>query len=230
MIMRKYFLLSGALIILSFTGCDTIEDIIDPYDAPIISDEGIVLSAGNLTIGDTLTASVSATNSESGPLTYQWSSSDGGMFIQPSDSSRVRWIAPLKGDVYTIRVKVSNEKKSAEASRDVNVISPENPIVNILSPKAGSYIVQYDSITVKASAVHDNPLAGVRLFVNDNMIMEQSYRLDNMYTMRFKSTAEMIGQTKLKIEAEAGNQYANLGSDSVFVFIEAIIQGKAGIN
>ncbi|MGD9898232.1 MAG: Ig-like domain-containing protein [Calditrichaceae bacterium] len=228
--MRKFYLSLGAIIVLIFIGCDTIGDIIDPYNAPVISDEGILLSAGNLMIGDTLTASVSATNPETGPLTYQWTSADGGMFIQPSDSSRVRWVAPLKGDVYTIRVKVANENKNAEASRDVNVISPENPIVNILSPKSGSYIVQYDSITVKASVVHDNPLAAVRLFVDDSLLMEQSYRPDNTYSMRFKSNAGMIGQTKIKIEAEAGNQLANLGSDSVFVFIEAIIQGKAGIN
>lgn len=67
--MRRFYLLLCVLIYL-IMGCDTIGDIIDPYDAPLISDEEIVLSAGNLTIGDTLTALVSATNPETGPLTY----------------------------------------------------------------------------------------------------------------------------------------------------------------
>lgn len=148
--------------------------------------------------------------------------------MQPSDSSRVRWVATLKGVLYTIKVKVSNEKKSMEVSRNVNVISPENPIVNILSPKEGSYIVQFDSVTVTASAVHDNPLAAVRLYVNDNMIAEQSYRPDNTYTMRFKSTAGMIGQTEIKFEAEAGNQFSTVGLDSINIFVRQLFRERRG--
>lgn len=219
--MKKIICLS--LILFVFYACDKVGDIIkgDDYQKPEI--ENLMLSQNNINPGDTVTAEVKATNPEKGQLTYSWSSSpSGGQFIPPTDENIIKWVAPGAGGEYTIKAIVKNEKKSDDIQKKVNVQSPENPLVNILSPKNGEFFVQNNSIEVTATAYHDNSLSYVKIMAGD-FLNQKDFEASNHYSFTVPTNAGMVGKLVIKIEAEAFGDHGNTGVDSVTVNVEGII-------
>ncbi len=204
--------------------CEGVEDLINAGKEPEIDEKGIVLSAEKVYPRDTVTASISATNPLDGPLNYAWSAT-GGTFIQPADKDTVRWIAPLSGRTYTIKVEVSNEKLSADASKDINVISLARPLVDIMSPEPDSHFILGKKIPVRAHAEHETGIKTVRLLIGDSLIAEKDGNSSNDYIFdALRAAPDMVGKAKLIIQAEGFNQLT--AQDEVEVQIEGIILGK----
>jgi len=196
------------------------------YEKPII--EKVDASPGTVNPGDTVTAVVVATNPEDGPLTYSWSSDPNrGQFIQPANNDTVFWIAPIIGDTYTLKVIVRNEKPNS-GQDIVTVQSSLNPLVDISSPKEGTFFVQNETIEVTTSAYHDNKLSFVRLFANGKQVAEKGYSAQNDYNFSFQTDSTMVGNLIIKVVAEAFNQPGNIGSDSVIVSVEGILPKRGG--
>lgn len=222
----KFFLLASVILFL-LSACNKVDDIInsDQYDPPEI--EAIGASHSNANPGDTVMVWVRATNPEEGLMTYSWQGT-GGKYIEPADKDTVFWIAPLAGGNYELKVTVSNEKKNKSATKIVNVISAQKPLVNILSPAAGAFFVQGQEIEVHAEAYHDNGLQQVELFVNDRLAAQQDYRSDNNYQFSFNSDTIRVGQVWIKVQAQVFDQPQNVNADSITVFIEGILPKTGG--
>jgi hypothetical protein len=209
--------------------CDGVEDIINGK-APVLDDAGIQVSADRVAPRDTVIASIKATNPQDGPLTYEWKC-DGGDFIPPADSSKVRWVAPLIGGNYELEVKVSNEKRHSDDSKIIYVESSDKPLVDILSPQKGTYFILNDLIPVEASAFHENDISIIRLYAinngRDSLIQELDGNISGTYSFSMlKAYPALVGQTILKVEAEARNALRTKGSDEVTVTVEGIIEGR----
>lgn len=222
--MKQYFNIFLLIVIIVFSGCKGIDSIFNPYKAPELDEQGVVLSADSVYPMDTVTASIKAVNPEDGPLYYEWSAAGNGRFIEPADKDTVYWIAPLDGDTYRIKVEVSNEKKSVEAHKDIVVNELTKPLVNILKPEEGTYFVQQESVEVEAYAYHNNGLTIVRLFVNDLKKDSVNCHIADIYKFKFKTDSTMVGTTNIKIEAESTSGITN--ADYVTINVEEFIPGK----
>jgi hypothetical protein len=104
------------------------------------------------------------------------------------------------------------------------VISLANPVVSILSPGSGAYLVQFESIEIKAEAFHDNRIAEVDFFINENLISTIGGHTSNIYVINWTNT-EPAGAAEIKVRATA-NQTGTTGMDSVNVIIEGVVPGK----
>lgn len=214
----------------ALVACEGVEELINANRPPELDERGIIVSADRVAPFDTVTASISATNPVEGPLFYEWSAT-AGRFIQPADSSLVRWIAPLLGGSYQLTVKVSNNRRSAEASKAVEVVSSAKPLVDIQEPAEDAYFVVNQQITVEATAQHENGISRVRLLVSkdgrDSLIQQLDgnaagvYRFEQLYAYR-----ALVGKATLLVEAQAANPLQTIGNDSLIINIEGIIEGK----
>ncbi len=222
--MKQYLNIFLLIVIIVFTGCKGIDSIFNPYKAPELDEKGIEVSKDSVFPRDTVIASIKATNPEDGPLYYEWSTTGNGWFIAPADKDTVRWIAPLEGGTYTITVKVSNEEKQKDASKDILVNNVKEPLVNIIKPENGTFFIQYEEINVEAYAYHNNDVTTVRLFVNGKQYGEKDYRGDNTYKFKFETDSTMVGTTTIKVEAD--NTLGKTGADSVTINVEEFIPGK----
>jgi hypothetical protein len=204
-------------------------EVMEPQQ-PILNG-GIVLSAAEVTVGDTLTASISATNPREGPLTYEWTS-DRGNCLYPKDNDTVLWVAPVSGGECTITVEVSNDLSSIQTSKNVNVVSSSVPVVNISAPQANTYFYIGDKILVDAQAYHDNGISAVRLYVQvhagqDSLIETLESDDDESYNFtKLKANSDLVGNAVIKVEAEAKNQLQTKGSDQVTIKVLGIHVGK----
>jgi hypothetical protein len=201
--------------------CST--DLFNPEKPPQIN--SLTLDRYEVDAGDTVTAAVSVRNARDKALTYGWTAS-GGFFILPSDQSTVRWKSPSTGGSYSISVTVSEEDRSASRSTDVTVRSLVLPDVLILSPQAGAYVVQHDSLEVRARARHDNGLDRVRLFINGGLKKTVDGGSGEVYTF-VCPVEEPAGEAIVRVEAVARVSLLTK-SDSIRVFIEGVVPGKAG--
>ena len=148
--------------------CSAASDLFNPNKKPEIKSpeiQSLVLDKDELDPGETVTATVSATDANGQTLSYDWGVS-GGQLLPPLDRSQVKWKTPAVGGVYRITVTVSNEEKSAYRSVSATVRSPVGPVVKILSPSEGSHWMQHTTLSVTAEARHDNGIARVDLFLN----------------------------------------------------------------
>jgi hypothetical protein len=200
-------------------------DLFNPDKPPQIV--GLILDRYEVDTGDTLTATVTVRDAKDKALVYGWTS-DGGRFLPPSDQASARWKAPQAGGLYRITATVTEQdKKSASRSTEITVRSMVLPDVMILSPQAGAYLVQHDSLTVTARCRHDNGIERVRLFINGNptggdfrQTGAETYSLACLVT-------EPAGPAVLRVEAVARiNHLAK--SDSTAVTIEGVVPGKTG--
>jgi hypothetical protein len=185
--------------------------------------QSLELDKYELDPGETVTATVSATDANGQTLIYEWTVS-GGQLLPPLDRSQVRWKTPAVGGVYRITVKVSNEEKSASRSVNATVRSLVNPVVKILSPSEGSRWLQHTDLSVTAQARHDNGIARVDLFLNRSRKATLNGRTDGMYAFTCELD-EPAGPAKVRIEAVA-NVTGSAGSDSVGIFIDGVVIGK----
>ncbi|MCK6622466.1 MAG: hypothetical protein HUU32_09925 [Calditrichaceae bacterium] len=201
--------------------CD-VEELLDPDEPPVIQSLKTANDFYQFNSGDTVTVMVLASNPEEGPLSYAWSAS-GGELLLPRDREQVKWIAPAVGGLYDIVVKVSNLKeKSVTDTLEIQVISPEAPLVEILSPREGDFLVQFTEITLSARAFHVNGLQTVSLFVNDTLKITRPYQ-PGSDVYNFNYTLDLPGGPNFfRVEAVAGISGA-VGADEVRVIIEVIL-------
>ena len=204
--------------------CDAAEDLITGRKAPEIisveSDKGWSVNPG-----DTVSITVNASNPEDGDLTYKWTVSAGSI-IDGTYETTLIWKAPIVGGPYNIEIEVSNEYKSNTESVTVEVASHVNPYVNITSPIIGEYLIQHTTCKLKFDATHNNGIAQIYVFINDQVIDSlagsqtiTSYDYDWLITQN-------AGTTEIEIVA-ISNITALSGSDRVNVSIEGILPGKA---
>lgn len=198
----------------------TAEVTVRSYEKPIIED--LDLSSNVVYPGDTVVATVTATNPEKGVLTYAWEAPDGGQFIPPTDEVTVQWVAPFIGKSYRIRAVVSNDEKST-LTKSVTVQSLTKPFVQILSPEDNEYFIQGGEIEISVNAYHDNHLSQVWLLVDNVFVDSLAWDASNNYIFKYVPDFSIVGETELKILAEVFNQPGNTASDYVTVSIEGIL-------
>ncbi len=210
---------------LTLVACEQVGDLINPKHPPELDAQGIVLSQDQVMPRDTVTASIKATNPLDGPLQFEWQA-DGGNFLPPFDSDTVLWVAPLSGGLYHLWVTVSNEDgKTTSPKKQINVISTSQPIVNILQPPEGKYFVVGQTCTVKVKAEHENGIALVRLWVNQQFMGAQDAAPAGYFEFAFKVTESMVGKTLLRAQAVARNQLQSTGEDETYIFVGGIVPG-----
>ena len=226
--MKKYFITIVLFIFLVFS-CDEVGKIIDEgiYQKPIIESLDLFPKM-DINIKDTVMAVVKATNPEKGLLTYKWSDDpeNSGRFIDPADRDTAYWVALSPGPA-TITVTVSNDEKKSKF-KSLTVIDPVKPIVKILSPKEGEYIVQNYTVSVTGTADHGNNINHIRLFVNDSLKGQISVdKLSVDFSLSFIADSSMFGETTIRVDAES-QQSGTTGADSVVVSIEGILPKRGG--
>jgi hypothetical protein len=216
----KYFL----LLILFLFACNAAEELLQTKKAPnvsaIQSDKGF-----NVNPGDTVSFSVSATNPEEGDLSYEWTS-EAGTYLGSCRESLVLWKAPISGGKYWIKVDVSNNHKTTSKSDEIEVISPDDPYVNIILPQSNDYLVQGSSVDIQFEAIHSNGISEVFIEVNDSTIFSRPGQQQNNYSFLWNVSGP-AGEAEFKIIARS-NITDKIGLDSIFVTIEGIIPGKSG--
>ncbi|RQV98885.1 hypothetical protein EH221_01230 [bacterium] len=196
-------------------------DSLTPSKAPVIT--RIEASSYEVDQGDTVAVHVIVGEANGDVLKYAWSCTS-GRFIPPTDDVSAQWVAPAQGGTVTIKIKVSNEDKSSDASIQITVKSYIKPQVEILAPKWGEYIVQNSLVTIQAGASHTNGIRRVDFFVGDSLYSPtdftgDTYRLQH----RFDHPA---GPLWIKVMATA-NVTGAVDVDSIQVHVEGIIVGKA---
>lgn len=223
-IVFKKSLLAFAVLTAIFLACDS--NLFGSKQAPVIESIRTDNDIYKVYPGDTVKVVVTAANPEEGSLSFSWSA-DGGDLLLPHNREEVQWVAPnIGGGRFTIEVTVSNvSDKSATASVQIEVISKDNPTVQIFSPDEGEFLVQFTEITISASASHPNDLQNVKLFVNDSLeaVLPPQANSD-IYEFDF-SLDLPGGPNTFKVEAAAKNT-GFIGSDSVTVSIEVILPKK----
>lgn len=220
--MKKFILLTLAGILL--ISCDA-EKLFKK--APVIEELIITPEKAIVHPGDTVFAEVKATNPEEGELTYHWTiSPEGeGFILDPVDRAAIRWLAANTAGDYTFKIKVSNSYKSAEQSKIVKVRETSVPVVRIVKPKAGDYLVATIETEVEVRASHNNGIAQVHFYVNDVFQESVTGSSENSYFFGFTPDSGMVGKAELKAVAKAIS-VATPGADSIEVNVEGILPGK----
>jgi hypothetical protein len=211
----------AACVFAALLSCST--DLFNPEKPPQIS--SLTLDRYEVDAGDTVTAVVTVRNAKDKALAYGWAAT-GGLLLLPSDQAAVRWKAPTTGGSYRITVTVTEEEKSASRSTDVTVRSLVLPDVMILSPQAGAYVVQHDSLEVRVRARHDNGIDRVRLYINGGLKKTADGGSGETYTFLCPVDAP-AGEATVRVEAVARVSLLTK-SDSIRVFIEGVVPGKTG--
>lgn len=222
--MKQYLYTLITVCTVWISSCDKVDELLDPYEAPVI--ENIEESINNVSPGDTVRITVTATNPEEGLLYFAWSSTpEGGRFVLPADDAVVEWIAPFRGGNYRITVKVSNEEKSSEAYVNIVVKSTQKPILEINAPENGSHHIQYNELNIESIAYHENFISKVWLYINGALIDSSDYQSSDKYNFTIIAGPELIGETTITLVAFT--DAANLSSErSVIIFVEGILPGK----
>lgn len=199
--------------------CDKLGNVL--YEPPVI--ESFVLSPDEAVLpGDTIRAIVVATNPEKGILSYKWEAPDGGQFIPPIDRDSVKWIAPLQGGDYGIRIVVKNDDESKQI-KHATVLSLDKPYVKINSPANNDNFIVGDNIEIGVSAYHDNQLSRVLLLVQDSIVDSLGWNSSDTYTFLFTPDSSHIGPIEIKVTAEAAGTPGNTNSDYINIFINSVI-------
>lgn len=213
------FVMAAASLISS---CD-VEELLKTTAPPEVS--RIFSTAGNFIVQplDSAEFWVTAVDPEGQSLTYSWSVS-GGSIIGSRSGDRIMWQAPLAGSVYSIKVTVSNSDKSTDRTEQITVPSRTAPAVNIDAPAEGSFLIQNSLVTVSVSASHENGIASLALYANDELLETKGGNTKGTYTFDWLIGVP-AGQAELKAVATANITGAQ-STDMIRVNIEGIIAGK----
>jgi hypothetical protein len=192
----------------------------------------IQTDASNFTVNptDTVKFWINATNPEEGQLSYEWAIKDdggdnAGDFIGSNKTDTLIWKAPIVGGIYEVKVTISNNDESITRTEQIRVVTLVAPLVTILSPNDGAYIVQYQNTKVKAEVIHPLGIYQTELIVNDTLhVAISSGNGDDIYEFNWQANVPS-GKAEVKIMAEA-NVTGAVGADSVVINIEGIIPGK----
>jgi hypothetical protein len=191
--------------------------------APEVSDILTNLSNPQIFAGDSAKFWVNASNPGEGDLSYNWNKS-AGEFLSAPDQDTISWRAPFQGGTETIEVSVANNDKTVTESKQIQVVSLNIPVVNIVYPKEFAYLIQYETIELDAEAYHDNGISYVEFFVNDSSLGILDGNTSNKYTKLWLNKS-LAGDAEIKVTAVARSA-ATTGSDLVIVTIEGVIPGK----
>jgi hypothetical protein len=216
----------AAVALTSLLACNAVSDLFNSKKKTEIKSpeiQSLELDRYELDPGETVTATVSATDANGQTLIYGWTVS-GGQLLPPLDRSQVKWKVPAVGGVYQITVKASNDEKSVSRSVSATVRSLVNPVVKILSPSEGSHWLQHTTLALSAQARHDNGIARVDLFLNGNLQATLNGRTDGQYDFTC-ALEDSAGPAKVRVDAVA-NVTARVGSASVGIVIDGIVIGK----
>jgi len=207
-----------------YFGCDAklFETEEDPL-GPEVSEIFTSLSNLRILAGDSAKFWVEASNPGEGNLRYDWNVSAGN-FLSAPDQDSIKWRAPFQGGDVTIEVRVSNNDKTVNKNKPINVVSLDIPVVNIIYPKENAYLVQYETIEMEAEAFHDNGISHVVFVVNDDSLGILDGNASNTYTVSWLNDAP-AGTAEIKVTAVARSA-ETVGSDKVTVNIEGVIPGK----
>jgi hypothetical protein len=191
--------------------------------APEVSEINTSLSNSRILAGDSAKFWVNASNPGEGSLVYDWNKSAGD-FLSAPDQDTVHWRAPFRGGTETLEIRVSNNDKTVTKNKNIEVVSLNIPVVNILYPKENSYLVQYETIDLDAEAFHDNGISYVEFFVNDSSLGIIDGNATNLYKVSWYNNAP-AGSAEIRVSAVARSA-ATVGLDKVTVNIEGVIPGK----
>lgn len=216
-----------------FVTCSGIDDLI--YDRhPELSE--LQISASRVSPFDTVFASIEAKNPIDGILDYKWTAKNlsSGKLVNstidgPADLDSVRWIAPIEGGFYELKITVSNTAKKSSAAKQIEVIVSDKPVVDIRTPAAGAYFTAGESFTIEARAEHVNGLSWVKAFLNDSLIAESSQNSSGIYRFTAVATNRLAGNPLVRVFAKTA-LVQEAGADSVEIEIGGIIPGKNGHN
>jgi hypothetical protein len=207
------------IVLITVIGCSS--DLFEINRAPEIV--SMNFSAYEVDPGDTVQIILDIKDTDE-VLHYSWSA-NGGSFIPPTDRSEVEWKAPLEGGQYRITVKVSNDKKSTTKHQNVTVRSYTKPLVEILAPQNGEYLVQYSDVVVQAFAQHNNGIHHLNFFIDDTLKQTiNGHVISSEYEFVYPLSVSP-GEKEMKIEAFANITEA-VGRDSIQITIEGILLGK----
>jgi len=209
--------------------CDP-EELFKKKQAPQVG--SIESDAEDFTVapGDTVNFWVVANNPLEGELSYEWSVKDrngnpAGIIIGSSHADNLKWISPIVGGKYDVQVKVSNADETITKTESITVLTLIEPIVDIVSPQQGNYIVQYQNLTVRTEIIHPLGIYQAKLIVNDTLLVEViSGNNSESYAFHWKVAAG-AGIAEIKIVAEA-NITGAVGRDSINVTVEGVLPGK----
>jgi len=192
----------------------------DPPDAGNIKTDAPGFAVQPL---DTALFWIEATDPAGGTLVYKWTV-NGGEIIGSSGESELTWRAPIRGGSYTINVEISNKEDKISRSEVIKVPSLAAPKVKILEPAPDSYVVQYSDLTIQATAVHENNIQVVQLWIDDIYTPSTPAVHNDAYEFVWKIDAAP-GSHELKVRAVA--QLTGVaGQDSLMIHIEGIVEGK----
>ena len=191
--------------------------------APEVSEIFTSLTSSRIMAGDSAKFWVNASNPGEGRLIYDWDKS-AGEFLSTPDQDTINWRAPFQGGDQIIKVNVSNNDQTVTKSKTLEVISLLVPVVNIIYPKEDAYLVQYETIELKAEAYHDNGISHVEFFINDLSLGILDGGSSNIYTKSWLNSAP-AGRAEIKVTAVARSA-ATVGFREVGVNIEGVIPGK----
>jgi hypothetical protein len=213
------------LILASGSGCnleDLVNDAVGP-DPPNVGN--IVSDAADFKVYplDTARFWINASDPQGEQLQYQWRI-NAGEIIGPGGRDSLIWRAPIAGGNYILSVEVSNSAEKVTRSETIKVVSVSEPKVGILQPEHNAFLVQHTSLTVKASALHENGIQAVEFWLDDTRIPISPVQTQDTYAFEWQiDTAP--GQHELKVRAIA-QLTGTAGSDSIMVFVEGMIAGK----
>lgn len=222
--MKRLISLWIFMIFLFLIACDP--KLFEPKDdvpAPEVSKIYTSLASSQIFAGDSAEFWVEASNPGEGSLTYKWNVTE-GYFLSPWDSAKVLWRAPFQGGTARVEIKVSNSEKTTQVSKDIVVVSLDTPVVNVLSPINGDYLVQYEEVDIEVEAFHDNGISLVEFYVNDESIGILNTMENNIYKISWLNEAP-AGTAEIKAAAVAKIS-GTVGVDSIMVNIEGVIPGK----
>jgi hypothetical protein len=191
--------------------------------APVVGEIQTSLSNFTIFAGDSATFWVEASNPGEGSLAYDWNIS-AGEFLTSPDQDNIKWRAPFSGGIQTIEIEVSNNDRTTTKRKEVEVVSLDIPVVNILYPKEDSYLVQYETIELEAEAFHDNGISYVEFVVNDSSLGIIDGNATNRYTDVWLNNAP-AGRAEIEVVAVARSAGTE-GMDRIQVYIEGVVPGK----
>jgi len=195
----------------------------DEGNDPVVSEIMTDKADQPVYVGDTVKCWVSASDPDQGTLAYLWNCIDGN-FLTTRDGDSIVWRAPSHGGEYNMQVQVSNKSKSVTRNKDIRVISFDKPVVHIISPQSGSFLVQYNSYTIVTEAFHDHGIYSVQIYVNDELFGICSQIQPSLFRLDW-TIGNISGLTELKAVAVA-NLTGAVSADSILVSVEGVVPGK----
>ncbi|MBN1782341.1 hypothetical protein JW948_14500 [bacterium] len=184
----------------------------------------VTFSAREVDPGDTVEISVLLRDMTDPTLDFIWET-DGGQFLAPFNLPTVLWKAPAVGGEYTISLTVANDKKTSDPfAETMTVRSYAAPFVQIGEPAQNAVFIQYSTVQVAVTANHQNGIAWVSIYVNDNLQSEMNGKADEHYLFQCELNGPP-GITDIRAEAVARTTGV-IGSDRIQVRVEGILLGK----